>query len=136
MFEGWVEGERKAELLREASLFALPSHHENFGMSLAEALSCGVPVVVSPHVQLADAVLDSQSGWVSDLSVDALAGTLREAMSSPGLLHKRSEAAKRLGQTFSPAIVARQLVELYERIGVHAATVRPPATISVATSAK
>jgi glycosyltransferase involved in cell wall biosynthesis len=127
-FEGWVDGDRKGRLLAGAALFALPSHHENFGLSLAEALSCGVPVVVSRQVQLADAVVDAQCGWVSELTLDALAAALREAMSSPKLLQARSAAAKKLGQTFSPAMVARQLVELYDRLALHAAAIRSPIT--------
>src|SRR5262249_36485043 len=79
IFEGWVDGSRKSALLAGASLFALPSHHENFGMSLAEALACGVPAIVSPDVQLADEVVANGAGWVSALTLDALSNALRAA---------------------------------------------------------
>jgi glycosyltransferase involved in cell wall biosynthesis len=135
-FEGWVDGRRKADLLAGASLFALPSSHENFGMSLAEALANGVPAIVSPHVQLADMLLGTQSGWVSQLSVEALSETLREAMWSPELLRSRSKAARSLGQTFSAPIVAGRLLELYERVALQPAAIRPSVPVPVVTSPK
>jgi glycosyltransferase involved in cell wall biosynthesis len=135
-FEGWVEGERKADLLARASLFALPSHHENFGVSLAEALACGVPAIVSPHVQLASTLTDTHSGWVSELSVGTLAAILRNVMSSPTLLKACSDAAHVLGMTFSSSYVGRQLVELYERIGPHESAVPPSVTMPAMTSVR
>jgi glycosyltransferase involved in cell wall biosynthesis len=40
-------------VLSGASLLALPSHQENFGLCVMEALSHSVPVLVSPNVNLA-----------------------------------------------------------------------------------
>jgi glycosyltransferase involved in cell wall biosynthesis len=126
VFEGWVDGPRKAALLDGASLFALPSHHENFGMSLAEALACGVPAIVSRYVQLADTVVASGSGWVSALTLEAVSNTLREAMFADGQLATKSQAARSLGQTFSSTRVAQQLVELYEHMRPHPALASSP----------
>ena len=40
-------------MLSGASLLALPSHQENFGLCVMEALAHSVPVLVSPNVNLA-----------------------------------------------------------------------------------
>jgi glycosyltransferase involved in cell wall biosynthesis len=50
---GPVSGAAKAELYSAATLFALPSINENFGLTVLEALSAGTPVLSSPHVDLA-----------------------------------------------------------------------------------
>jgi glycosyltransferase involved in cell wall biosynthesis len=56
-----------------AALLALRSHQENFGLVVIEALACGVPVLVSPHVNLADDVQAVGAGWVVPLEPAALA---------------------------------------------------------------
>ena len=44
IFAGWLDGARKAAAIRGAELVVLPSFQENFGLSVVEALACGVPV--------------------------------------------------------------------------------------------
>ncbi len=46
-FHGHVDGERKTAAFASADLFVLPSHSENFGMVVAEALAHGLPAIVS-----------------------------------------------------------------------------------------
>lgn len=50
---GIVGGDERSALLAGASLFALPSEHENFGLAALEALACGTPALLSPHVDVA-----------------------------------------------------------------------------------
>ncbi len=49
-FIGFVKGREKASLLQGATLFMLPSSHENFGNVLFEAAACGAPLLVTRHV--------------------------------------------------------------------------------------
>jgi glycosyltransferase involved in cell wall biosynthesis len=81
-FTGEVLGEAKRFLLQTASLFVLPSHSENFGMAVAEALAHGVPVITTTGTPWAD-VRSHNCGWCIELHQDTLREALRSALSQP-----------------------------------------------------
>jgi glycosyltransferase involved in cell wall biosynthesis len=115
-FPGWLDGARKDEMLRKASLLALPSYQENFGLCVMEALARSVPVLISPHVNLADKVASSNAGWIAPVETEALSTMLAEALSDPDELAKRGRAGKLLSQNYSWERVASELVGLYTEI--------------------
>lgn len=115
-FPGWVDGARKTALLRGALLFALPSGHENFGIAAAEAMACGVPVMVSETVGLADAVAEARAGWVVDGKPDSLKRALAGAVKDPDVRRARGEAARKLArERYAPERVGRALLRAYRR---------------------
>lgn len=52
LWPGMLKGETKWGALRAAEVFVLPSHQENFGIAVVEALACGTPVLVSDQVNI------------------------------------------------------------------------------------
>jgi glycosyltransferase involved in cell wall biosynthesis len=115
-FTGWVDGEKKQELMRRASLFAMPSLHENFGVSLIEALAAGVPAIVSRQVDLADSVGAAGAGWLVDSNDESLRRGLAEALGSAAERRSRSRAARQLAQSFGWPAVGAELLQLYRRV--------------------
>ena len=63
-FLGMLEGLAKWGALRSAEVFVLPSHQENFGLSVVEALACGLPVLISNRVNIWREVEEDGSGFV------------------------------------------------------------------------
>src|SRR5207248_10124477 len=63
---GPVEGEKKAETFAAANAFVLPSHSENFGLAVVEALAAGLPCVVSRQVAVSSDIEASRAGIVVD----------------------------------------------------------------------
>jgi glycosyltransferase involved in cell wall biosynthesis len=115
LFVGWVDGDEKASALRGAELFVLPSHQENFGIAAAEALACGVPVLVSEHVNLAPDIERARAGWVAPVERKAFARTLERALSNAEDRSARGNAGKTLLRTkFSWNESTRLLIELYD----------------------
>lgn len=51
-FMGHLEGVERLEAMIDASFFVLPSHQENFGIAVIEALACGCPVLISDQVNI------------------------------------------------------------------------------------
>ena len=74
VFAGMLEGEMKRGAFAAADAFILPSHQENFGMSVVEALSFGVPVLISNRVNIWREIEADGAGYVEN---DDLAGTTR-----------------------------------------------------------
>lgn len=81
-FPGPLYGEDKSATYRAADLFILPTHSENFGMVVAEALAHGCPAIVSKGAPWAG--LESEGcGWWIDHDVPALQAALSHAMRLP-----------------------------------------------------
>ncbi|MBR0964125.1 glycosyltransferase [Bradyrhizobium diazoefficiens] len=70
---GMLEGDAKWGAFYSSEAFMLPSHQENFGISVAEALGCGLPVLISDKVNIWREVMAAQAGFVAE---DTEAGTL------------------------------------------------------------
>ena len=66
-------GDLKWGAYRVAEVFMLPSHQENFGIVVAEALACGVPVLISDKVNIWREIRSAGAGLVAE---DNLEGTL------------------------------------------------------------
>ena len=71
---GMVSGDVKWGAFRHADAFILPSHQENFGIAVAEALACGVPVLISNQVNIWREIQQAGAGVVDS---DDLPGTQR-----------------------------------------------------------
>ena len=71
---GMLSGDLKWGAFHAAEVFALPSHQENFGIAVAEALACGVPVLISDKVNIWREVEADGAGLVAP---DDSAGTAR-----------------------------------------------------------
>ena len=69
---GMLSGDVKWGALRCCEAFVLPSHQENFGIAVAEALACGRPVLISNQVNIWPDIAEDHAGLVED---DTLAGT-------------------------------------------------------------
>jgi glycosyltransferase involved in cell wall biosynthesis len=78
-FVGEVDSNSRWELYRAADLFILPSHSENFGIVIAEALTCGVPVITTRATPWAG-IPAHQCGWWVDTGMEALVAALHEAV--------------------------------------------------------
>jgi glycosyltransferase involved in cell wall biosynthesis len=74
IFTGMLQGAMKQGALASADAFVLPSHQENFGISVVEALAAGVPVLISDRVNIWREIDADQAGYVES---DDLAGTSR-----------------------------------------------------------
>lgn len=103
------------ELQREyatADLFVLPTHSENFGSVVIEALAHRIPVITTkgaPWVEIETA----RCGWWIDIGVEPLVKALTEAMSLPG--DQRNEMGERGRQLVEAKYTWSAVVKAMER---------------------
>jgi glycosyltransferase involved in cell wall biosynthesis len=73
-FSGMLTGNLKWGAFAAAEAFILPSHQENFGIAVVEALACGTPVLISNKVNIWREIVADGCGYAEE---DDLAGTRR-----------------------------------------------------------
>jgi glycosyltransferase involved in cell wall biosynthesis len=116
IFVGWLNDDNKYAALKGASLMAMPSYQENFGISLIEAMAYGVPVLVSPQVNLAPEIVKTGAGWIATLSKENLSTILAEALGSELERKNRGAKGRALAQSFAAPVVAKRLRDLYQTL--------------------
>lgn len=111
---GMLQSEMKWGAFYAAEVFCLPSHQENFGIVVAEALACGKPVLISNKVNIWREIEADGAGFVED---DTLAGTVanfeRWLALSPGDFQAvKARAAACFARRFHVLRAAEQLLEI------------------------
>ena len=104
---GFIKGEPLTQLMASAEVFVLPSYHEGLPISLLEAMSYGLDVVVSDIPANRLAQLEA-GDFFAPGDVDALASKLIEKTSNP---HRRSYDLS----PYDWDTIARQTVEVYKK---------------------
>lgn len=116
-FRGAVYGEEKAELLRSASLFILPTKSENFGMAVAEALACGVPVITTHGAPWSGLEVNRCGFWIHR-GLDELVYTLSRAleMEERELMAMGDRGRAWMLRDFDWPSIARRMAAVYQWI--------------------
>ena len=114
---GFLSGEDKALALRGSDLFVLPSYGENFGIAVAEAMVAGLPVVITPEVEIAADLIAEQAGLVVAGTQDAWVEAIQMLLTSPEQRHHLGQNGQRLAQTrYNWQTVGQQLAEAYQTL--------------------
>jgi glycosyltransferase involved in cell wall biosynthesis len=112
VFSGFLEGADKLAAYAIASVFVLPSRHENFGVAVVEAMAHGVPVLVTQGVASHIYVDEAGCGRTVDATAEALSQGLRDVLSSDReVLGNRGR--EYISKYLTWSTVVQQLDELY-----------------------
>jgi glycosyltransferase involved in cell wall biosynthesis len=119
-FTGWVGPSGKRALLETAAVYALPSYDETLPVSLIEAMSAGVPPVVSPVGGIPEVVQEGVSGFfVAPGDRAGLERRLKRLLLDRPLAEQIGAAARESARLrFAPERVLPRLDDLYASLGV------------------
>lgn len=115
---GMLAGKVKYGAYSGAEAFVLPSHQENFGIVVAEALACACPVLISNKVNIWREVVEGGAGLVD---ADTSAGTERMLQHFLALAPEERDAMKRAGRRlfdsrFTAEAAAGDLLRVLEQV--------------------
>ena len=118
IFPGFVADTEQALWYHAASAFVYPSLYEGFGIPVAEALACGVPVVTSNVSSLPEAGMDIALS-VNPSNLDELTEALYTALTDTQFRERCRSSASTVAQKFSAQRMTEQTIAVYEQASTH-----------------
>jgi glycosyltransferase involved in cell wall biosynthesis len=113
-----LTGEAKWGAFRASEAFILPSHQENFGIAVAEALACGVPVLLSDRVNTAAEIAADGAGLMEPDTAEGTARLIARWLHLPD--QTRAAMRERATECFATRYDMRQganaVVELFASV--------------------
>lgn len=103
---------------QKASIAAIPSRFEPFGLVIVEAMAAGLPVVCTAVKHGPIEIIDTEENGllVEPQQPKALADALRRLMSDPDLRRKLADGGKSTAKRFEPAQVVGLHIHLFEKV--------------------
>jgi glycosyltransferase involved in cell wall biosynthesis len=114
LFLGPLYDEDRDAALAGADVWALPSHAENFGIAVIEAMAAGCPVVISPHVNLADEVAAADAGVIADLDPEVFADRVLGVLTDGSRRARLQAAGRAFAARYDWSVLGARLVEMYQ----------------------
>lgn len=113
---GMLTGESKWGAFYSSEIFCLPSHQENFGIVVAEALACGRPVLISDKVNIWREITDNGSGFVASDTLDGTLANIEKWLALSPIEQRNMQSQARLcfERNFHVRSAAERLVEIIE----------------------
>ncbi len=109
--QGYVPDQLEA--LQQAHVFVAPSVEDGFGLTVVEAMACGLPVIVSDHTGAADLIQHGESGFIVPYnSAIGYASALQILRSHPQLAKSMGQAAQATAQQQTWDVYRQRLVDL------------------------
>jgi glycosyltransferase involved in cell wall biosynthesis len=113
---GYLERDRLVDLMAGAEAFLFPSHYEGFGFPPIEAMSLGVPTVVSNRGSLPEVVGDA--ALIVDIDQEgSLAEAIHQLRSDGGLADELRKKGRERCKRFTWERCAKEIMEIYESLG-------------------
>jgi len=115
-FTGPLAGKELQATLSTADIWALPSHTENFGLAMVEAMAARCPVVTSPHVNIAVAAERDEAAVVANNTADEFAHAILQLIDAPSRRRRLGENAHCFALKYDWLAVGSQFIDLYDTI--------------------
>ncbi|MGN6291487.1 MAG: glycosyltransferase [Chitinophagaceae bacterium] len=120
IFPGMITGDAKWGAFYGAEAFILPSHQENFGISVVEALACGQPVLITDKINIWREIYELDAGIVAPDTFQGVSDMLKEWFSTPieQKTEMRDNALSAFSKCFSIEDAVKRMAAMISIAGV------------------
>lgn len=115
IWPGPLYDEEKNAALADADIFVLPSQYENFANSVAEAIACRTPVIVTERCGIS-ALVSQQAGLVIPRDVQPLVKALQELTANKALYTKLKAGCQQVAAKISWRELGRRMEDCYKEV--------------------
>lgn len=125
---GWVSGDTKDQLYRDADLFFLPSYKEGMPMSILEAMSYSLPVVSTNIAGIPDLIDNGKNGFMlKPGDIEGFNQKISQLAASPEMLAQFREQSYKKVSDFDTEKILKQIEDVYQQItGASSHSNEPP----------
>ena len=118
MFCGFVRSSQvMREIIAASDVFCLPSEVEGFGITVVEAMACGVPVVVADIPPLREVVADGKAGLLARAGDPAMTATaLQRVLTDKKLASTLVVEGKKRLAVYNWDAIAKEYQSLVEKV--------------------
>jgi glycosyltransferase involved in cell wall biosynthesis len=113
-----LQGDLKWGSLLVSEILVMPSHQENFGMVVVEALACSLPVILSNKVNIWREVLNCSAGYIGEDTVEATKASLSRwsALTAEEIAVTRNCARKCFHESFNLNVTSKKILQVFETL--------------------
>jgi glycosyltransferase involved in cell wall biosynthesis len=111
---GRISEDDKVALMQGAAVYVTPSLYEGFGLSVLEAMACGIPVIAANRTSFPEIVADN--GLLVEPRVEPVAAALQSILTDDALAHRLGSAGLERSRAFDWRRTAEQTVAVYEHV--------------------
>ena len=113
---GNANSQMRLEAFADADVYVLPSHAENFGFSVFEAMACGLPVVVSEAINYSKEISENGAGIALPRTSEAFASSVNELIRDPARRASMGACGRMLANRYSLHETGLKLVKTIKSV--------------------
>lgn len=112
-----IMGEEKKKVLLNSDIFIQTSRHEGMPLGILEALSYGIPCLVTKGTNLGEDIIKYNAGWCAENNSTSIANLIYEGITSrKSFVEYRNNSIELINGKYSWSKIGKETIELYKQM--------------------